>query len=113
MNGSERKEERVKVSGKDILAVIEKGPEFAFNKLQEFNNDVQNLTRRMSDLYHQDDETATILSLLGVKVTVKITIQPGKGAPSLIGHYEVGARLSDGPIDTDGDLHDKGPEEKV
>jgi len=91
---TERKEEQVKASGKDLVTVIEKGPEFAFDKLREFSDDVQTLTQRMSDLYHQDDETGMILSLLGVKVKVTITIQPGDDEPSLIGDYEVGASLS-------------------
>lgn len=90
----ERKEEQVKVSGKEIHKVLERGPEFAFEKLQEFNNDVQTLTQRMSDLYHQDEETLMILSLFGVSVKVTVTAQIGEATPSLIGEYGVGSELS-------------------
>ena len=76
---------------------MERGPEFAFEKLQEFNNDVQTLTQRMSDLYHQDKETLMILSLLGVSVKVIVAAQIGEANQSIIGEYEVGSELSDKP----------------
>lgn len=96
--GSERKEEQVKVSGKELAAVIDKGPEFAFEKLKEFNNDVQTLTQRMSDLYHADEETLMLFTMLGVAVKVTVTMGNGK---ETIGEFGIGSEMQDAPKNND------------
>lgn len=94
--GSERKEEQVKVSGKALRDVLDKGSEFAFEKLKEFNNDVQTLTKRMGDLYHADEETLMLFTMLGVAVKVTVTMGNGK---ETIGEFEIGSEMSDVPKD--------------
>lgn len=96
----ERKEEIKKVSGKELYDVIDKGPEFAFEKLQEFTNDVSTLTQRMADLYHADEETAMLFAMLGV--AVKVTVTMGNGE-STLGEFGVGAEVHHAPKeDTNG-----------
>lgn len=96
--GSERKEEQVKVSGKALHDVLDKGAEFAFGKLKEFNNDVATLAQRMSDLYHADEETLMLFTMLGVAVNVTVTMGNGE---NVLGEFEVGATISDAPKDND------------
>ena len=96
--GYERKEEQVKVSGKELLAVMDKGPEFAFEKLKEFNNDVATLTQRMSDLYHADEETLMLFTMLGVAVKVTVTMANGE---SVLGEFGIGSVMSDAPKNND------------
>lgn len=95
---SERKEETKKVSGKELAAVIDKGPEFAFDKLKEFTNDVQTLTQRMADLYHADEETLMLFTMLGVAVKVTVTMGNGK---ETIGEFGIGSEISDAPKNND------------
>lgn len=94
----ERKEETKKVSGKELAAVIDKGHEYAFEKLKEFTADVQTLAQRMADLYHADEETLMLFTMLGV--AVKVTVTMGNGE-DVLGEFEVGATLSDAPKDND------------
>lgn len=94
--GSERKEEQVKVSGKALHDVLDKGAEFAFGKLKEFNNDVQTLAQRMSDLYHADEETLMLFTMLGVAVKVTVTMGNGK---ETIGEFGICSEMSDVPKD--------------
>lgn len=96
----ERKEEVKKVSGKALHDVLDRGPEFAFEKLKEFNNDVATLTQRMGDLYHADEETLMIFTMLGVAVKVTVTMDNGK---SILGEFGVGAEIQPAPKeDADG-----------
>ena len=94
----ERKEETKKVSGKELVAVIDKGPEFAFDKLKEFTNDVQTLTQRMADLYHADEETLMLFTMLGVAVKVTVTMANGE---SVLGEFGIGSEISDAPKNND------------
>ena len=93
---SERKEEQMKVSGKALHDVLDKGAEFAFGKLKEFNNDVQTLTHRMADLYHADEETMMLFTLLGV--AVKVTVTMGNGE-CVLGEFGIGSEMCDVPKD--------------
>lgn len=89
-----RKEEIKKVSGKELAAVADKGTEFAFEKLKEFTADVRTLSQRMMDLYHADDETLMLFTMLGVAVKVTVTMDNGE---DVLGEFEVGAEMHDAP----------------
>lgn len=98
--GYERRAEVKKVSGKELAAVADKGPEFAFEKLKEFTADVRTLSQRMMDLYHADDETLMLFTMLGVAVNVTVTMNNGE---NVLSEFGVGAEMHDAPKeDADG-----------
>lgn len=96
--GCERKEEVKKVSGKELAAVIDKGHEYAYEKLHEFTADIRTLSQRMMDLYHADDETLMLFTMLGVAVKVTVTMDNGK---NVLGEFGVGAEMHDALKDND------------
>lgn len=89
-----------KVSGEKVKEILDRGSDYAFDKMQEYCKDVQTLCERMKDLYHADDEVAMLFSILGLKVKVTVECQSGDIKLPLL-NFGCGATLNE--VNTEGD----------
>lgn len=76
-------------TGKQIREVLEKGPDYAKELFADFLKDVETLTDRIHDLYH-NGEQGILFALMGVEVTIDVKL-----LNSTAFHAEVGGKLSD------------------
>ena len=78
-----KSEEHV-VSGAEIAAVIDKGPDYASQKFDEFLKDIETISDSISNLYH-DGDNSNIFTLLGVKVDISVELCSKKAAEVHLG----------------------------
>ena len=57
------------VKGSDVKKIIDKGPEYFYETLRGYINDVHTLTERMQDLF---EENLIVYTLSHLQVTVKV-----------------------------------------
>ena len=79
----DKSEEHV-VSGAEITAVIDKGPDYASQKFDEFLKDIATIADSISNLYH-DGDNGIVFTLLGVKVDISVTLCGKKAAEVHLG----------------------------
>lgn len=79
----DKSEEHV-VSGAEITAVIEKGPDYASQKFDEFLKDIETISDSICNLYH-DGDNSIVFTLLGVKVDISVEMCGKKVVEAHIG----------------------------